>query len=84
MRRQAGFEERLRGRRPCAPTGSAELGIRQYLAGGQRVEEVSDDEIWKRLQDPVYAEAMRAAQETLDAELGGRRRRGSSAPVKPS
>lgn len=49
-----------------------------------RVEEVSDDEIWKRLQDPVYAEAMRAAQETLEAELGGRRRRGSSAPVKPS
>lgn len=34
-----------------------------------RVEEVSEDEMWKRLQDPVYAEAMRIAQETLDAEL---------------
>ncbi|MBW8698397.1 hypothetical protein MBT84_02290 [Streptomyces sp. MBT84] len=49
-----------------------------------RVEEVSEDEIWKRLQDPVYAGVMRVAQETLDAELSGRRRGGSSAPVKPS
>ncbi|MEU9623869.1 VOC family protein [Streptomyces sp. NPDC048155] len=46
------------------------------------VEDVSEDEMWKRLQDPVYAEAMRVAQATLDAELSGRRRGRSSAPVK--
>ena len=46
------------------------------------VEDVSEDEMWKRLQDPVYAEAMRVAQETLDAELSGRRHGRSSAPVK--
>ncbi|MFJ2170935.1 VOC family protein [Streptomyces griseofuscus] len=46
------------------------------------VEDVVEDEMWKRLQDPVYAEAMRVAQETLDAELSGRRRGRSSAPVK--
>jgi hypothetical protein len=38
--------------------------------------------MWTRLQDPVYAEAMRVAQETLDAELSGRRRGRSSAPAK--
>ncbi|MEV8343134.1 VOC family protein [Streptomyces niveus] len=47
-----------------------------------RVEDVSEDEMWKRLQDPVYAGAMRVAQETLDAELSGRRRGHSSAPVR--
>lgn len=47
-----------------------------------RVEDVSEDEMWKRLQDPVYAGVMRVAQETLDAELGGRRRGQSSAPVR--
>ncbi|MFF2942905.1 VOC family protein [Streptomyces niveus] len=47
-----------------------------------RVEDVSEDEMWKRLQDPVYAGAMRVAQETLDAELSGRRRGQSSAPVR--
>lgn len=36
--------------------------------------------MWKRLQDPVYAEAMRVAQEPLDAELSGRRHGRSSAP----
>jgi len=46
------------------------------------VEDVSEDEMWKRLQDPVYAEAMRVAQATLDAELSGRRQGRSSAPVK--
>ncbi|MCZ9340351.1 VOC family protein, partial [Streptomyces sp. TRM76130] len=46
------------------------------------VEDVSEDEMWKRLQDPVYAEAMRVAQATLDAELSGRRHGRSSAPVK--
>ena len=34
-----------------------------------RVEQVPDDEVWARLSRPEYAEAMRVAQETLDAEL---------------
>ncbi|MEO3891495.1 VOC family protein [Nonomuraea sp. B5E05] len=46
------------------------------------VEDVSEDEMWRRLQDPVYAEAMRVAQETLDTELSGRHVGRSSAPVK--
>ncbi|MFJ5723024.1 VOC family protein [Streptomyces sp. NPDC093149] len=46
------------------------------------VEDVSEDEMWKRLQDPVYAEAMRVAQETLDAELSGRHHGRSSAPIR--
>ncbi|MFD7814119.1 VOC family protein [Streptomyces sp. NPDC059785] len=45
-----------------------------------RVEDVAEDEMWKRLKDPVYAETMRVAQETLDAELSGRSRGRSSAP----
>ena len=32
-----------------------------------RVEDVSEDEMWQRPREPVYAEAMRLAQETLDA-----------------
>lgn len=47
-----------------------------------RVEDVSEGEMWKRLQDPVYAEAMRVAQETLDTELSGRDLGRSSAPVR--
>ncbi|MER6402093.1 VOC family protein [Streptomyces viridosporus] len=46
------------------------------------VEDLSDDRMWERLQNPTYAEAMRVAQRTLDAELSGRRRGRSSAPVK--
>lgn len=46
-----------------------------------RVEEVSEGEMWKRLQDPVYAEVMRVAQETFDVELSGREHGRSSAPV---
>jgi uncharacterized glyoxalase superfamily protein PhnB len=45
------------------------------------VEDVPEDEMWKRLQDPAYAEAMHVAQSTLDAELSGRRHGRSSAPV---
>ncbi|MFE7511235.1 VOC family protein [Streptomyces sp. NPDC057540] len=48
-----------------------------------RVEEVAEDEMWRRLKDPVYAETMRVAQETLDAELSGRDEGRSSAPVGP-
>jgi PhnB protein len=46
------------------------------------VEDVAEDEMWRRLRDPVHAESMRVAQETLDAELSGRREGRSSAPVK--
>ncbi|MEV7289057.1 VOC family protein [Streptomyces sp. NPDC093252] len=46
------------------------------------VRELTEDEMWQRLQEPVYAEGMRVAQETLDAELSGRRRGRSSAPVR--
>ncbi|QOV33391.1 VOC family protein [Streptomyces ferrugineus] len=46
------------------------------------VEDVAEEEMWKRLQDPVYAEAMRVAQETLDTELSGRRHGRNSAPVR--
>ncbi|NYI03467.1 VOC family protein [Allostreptomyces psammosilenae] len=46
------------------------------------VEDVPEEEMWKRLADPVYAEGMRVAQETLDAELSGRRHGRSSAPVR--
>ncbi|HZF91542.1 VOC family protein [Streptomyces sp.] len=46
------------------------------------LEDVSEEEMWKRLQDPVYAEGMRVAQETLDTELSGRSQGRSSAPVR--
>ncbi|WP_020013147.1 VOC family protein [Promicromonospora sukumoe] len=48
------------------------------------VEDVPEDVMWQRLQDPVYAEGMRVAQATLDAELSGRDQGRSSAPVAPS
>lgn len=46
------------------------------------MEEVSEDEMWRRLALPAQAEVMRVAQETLDAELTGRAGR-SSTPVRP-
>ncbi|MFJ8054724.1 VOC family protein [Streptomyces sp. NPDC096142] len=46
------------------------------------IEDVSEADMWKRLQDPVYADAMRTAQETLDAELSGRPHGRSSTPVR--
>ena len=46
------------------------------------VEDVPEDLMWERLQDPGYAQQMRLAQETLDAELSGRERGRSSAPVR--
>ncbi|MFC8797647.1 VOC family protein [Promicromonospora sp. NPDC057138] len=48
------------------------------------VEDVPEDVMWQRLQEPAYAEGMRVAQETLDAELSGRQEGRSSAPVAPS
>ncbi|MEU4364164.1 VOC family protein [Promicromonospora sp. NPDC023987] len=47
-----------------------------------QVEAVTEDVMWQRLQEPRYAEGMRAAQETLDAELSGRSEGRSSAPVR--
>jgi PhnB protein len=46
------------------------------------VEDVAEDVMWARLQDPVYAEQMRVAQETFDAEMTGRAQGRSSAPVR--
>ena len=64
-----------RGRRVKDPFGS----IWWVVA---RVEDVPEDEMWRRLREPVHAEGMRVAQETLDAELAGRRTGRSSAPVQ--
>ena len=46
------------------------------------VEDVTEEQMWERLEDPVHVAGMREAQETLDAELSGRSRGRSSAPVK--
>ena len=48
-----------------------------------RVEEVPEDEMWQRLSDPKYAEVMRVAQETFDAEMTGRATGRSSTPLRP-
>ncbi|GAA3387563.1 VOC family protein [Streptomyces roseoviridis] len=48
-----------------------------------RVEEIEPDRAWARLSEPEYAEAMRLAQETLDAELSGRDSGVASAPRRP-
>ena len=48
-----------------------------------RREQVAPEEAWQRLGQPVYADAMRDAQETLDAELSGRATGRASAPVAP-
>jgi PhnB protein len=48
-----------------------------------RVEDVEPEESWRRLSEPVYAESMRDAQETLDAELSGRTEGRASAPLAP-
>lgn len=46
------------------------------------VEDVPEDVMWARLQQPVYAEQMRIAQETFDAEMTGRAEGRSSAPIR--
>ncbi|MFG2989238.1 VOC family protein [Streptomyces sp. NPDC048257] len=48
-----------------------------------RVEEVAPDEAWQRMAEPKYAESMRDAQKTLDAELSGRSSGSASAPQRP-
>ena len=45
------------------------------------VEDVSPDEAFRRLSEPVYADAMREAQESLDRELSGRDQGIASRPV---
>ncbi|WP_207842326.1 VOC family protein [Williamsia soli] len=49
-----------------------------------RVEEVPDEEIWRRLALPEYAESMRVAQQTFDREMTGRSVGFSSAPIAPA
>ncbi|GGV11250.1 VOC family protein [Streptomyces spectabilis] len=48
-----------------------------------RQEDVAPDEAWQRMSEPKYAESMRAAQQTLDAELSGREQGLASAPLRP-
>ncbi|WP_017595209.1 VOC family protein [Nocardiopsis potens] len=48
------------------------------------VEDVTEELMWERMEDPVHIEGMREAQQTLDAELSGRRRGRDSAPVRPA
>ncbi|GAA5195328.1 VOC family protein [Microbacterium jejuense] len=50
----------------------------------QQVESVPEDVMWQRLQQPEYAENMRYAQESLDAELSGSAVGRSSAPRQGS
>ncbi|MFE6996864.1 VOC family protein [Microbacterium sp. NPDC057659] len=50
----------------------------------QQVETVPEEVMWQRLQQPTYAENMRYAQESLDAELSGSASSWSSAPVRQS
>jgi len=47
------------------------------------VEDVPQDEVWTRMAEPRFADAMRVAQETLDAELSGSENGTASAPVAP-
>ena len=46
-----------------------------------QIEDVPEDVMWRRLSEPRYADSMRTAQKTLDAELGGPTAGRSSAPV---
>lgn len=46
------------------------------------VEDVPEDVMWARLQEPKFAEQMRVAQETFDAEMTGRVVGRSSAPIR--
>ncbi|MEV0504009.1 VOC family protein, partial [Streptomyces spectabilis] len=48
-----------------------------------RQEDVAPDEAWQRMSEPKYAESMRVAQQTLDAELSGREQGLASAPLRP-
>lgn len=47
------------------------------------VEDVPEDEMWRRLAGPYYADAMSVAQRTLDSELSGIAGGRDSAPLRP-
>jgi hypothetical protein len=49
-----------------------------------QVEQVTPERTWQRMSEPKYAEAMRTAQKTLDAELSGRATGKSSTPQRPT
>ncbi|MFJ9408779.1 VOC family protein [Streptomyces sp. NPDC101393] len=49
-----------------------------------RGEAVAPDQVWQRMAEPKYAEAMRNAQQTLDAELSGRASGVASTPQRPA
>lgn len=46
------------------------------------IEDVAEDIMWQRMPEPAYAEQMRVAQATLDAELSGRTHGRSGPPVR--
>lgn len=48
-----------------------------------QIEDVPEDVMWRRLEEPGYADGMRIAQETLDAELRGTATGSASAPKGP-
>ncbi|MGW3339649.1 VOC family protein [Streptomyces sp. NPDC001009] len=49
-----------------------------------RVEDIAPALAWQRMSEPKYAEAMRTAQQTLDAALSGRQAGVASAPLRPA
>jgi uncharacterized glyoxalase superfamily protein PhnB len=49
-----------------------------------RSEQVAPDRVWQRMSEPEYADAMRTAQQTLDAELSGRETGVASTPLPPT
>ena len=49
-----------------------------------QVENLTEEEMWSRFSQPAYAESMRIAQATLDAELSGSTTGRASPPVAPS
>ena len=62
-----------RGGRVCDPFGNI-----WWISA--IVEDVAPEDVMRRLAEPVYADAMREAQETLDRELSGRESGTSSPP----
>jgi uncharacterized glyoxalase superfamily protein PhnB len=48
------------------------------------VEDVPEEQMWQRMAEPEYAEAMQKAQQTFDAELSGTGEGRASRPVAPA
>ena len=65
-----------------AAAGSATFGNIWWVVS--RTEQVSPDQSWQRMSEPRFADAMRDAQQTLDAELSGRRTGVASTPQRPT